>query len=257
MVGLGLSGLAFLLHALALRHGDLALVQPVIVSGIVFAVLIRSGLAHRFPPPRRTIVWLVLTCAGLALFLEARPATTDQTANMTNAVAVVATGGALALVATLAALRWAAARNKGILLATATGTLYGLVAGLVKVALASGNGMLSVLTSWPLGAMVVAGIWAVLLNQRAYQSANLWVTAPIVSIGEALVSIVFGVVVFDEGSRSTAAELLGQGLGLALIIAGVIKLASTQDDEADRSAPPKVEASSLLAASPDSGLGRG
>ena len=55
---------------------------------------------------------------------------------------------------------------------------------------------------------------------------------------EAMVSIVFGIVVFDEVARSTATELVGQGAGLALVIAGVIKLASTQDDEEGRRAVP-------------------
>ena len=229
--GLLLSGLAFVLHALALSQGGLALVQPVIVSGIVFAVLIRSGLAHSFPPPGRTVVWLLVTCAGLALFLESRPATVDRAADTTRAVLVLAVGGLLALVATILALRSKAGRLRGGLLAAATGTLYGLVAGLVKILFASEHGPLAVLTSWPLWTLIAAGVWAVLVNQRAYQSAKLWVTAPVVSIGEALVSITFGIIVFNEVSQSSVLQLIGQGTGLALVVAGVFRLASTQDDE--------------------------
>ena len=238
VVGLLLSGLGFGLHAVALTQGGLTLVQPVIVSGIVFAVLIRSGLARRFPPPRRTLVWLVLTCAGLALFLAARPGTTDRAANTSKAVMVLAVGGALALVATLLAQRGKAGRRRGVLLAAATGILYGLVAGDVKLVLGNGAGLLGTLTSWPLWTLVAAGLWAVLANQRAYQSTQLWVTAPVVSIGEAMVSIVFGIIVFNEISRSTPVQLLGQGAGLAVIVAGVIKLASAQDDEAEQETSP-------------------
>lgn len=229
VVGLLLSGLAFVLHAAALSQGGLALVQPVIVSGIVFAVLIRSGLEHRFPPPTRTVVWLVLTCAGLALFLESRPTTTDHSANMRTAVIVQIAGGVLALVATLLAQRGPAGRRRGILLAATTGVLYGLVAGDVKLVVSAEGSPIRALTSWPLWALLAAGIWAVVSNQRAYQSAQLWVTAPVVSIGEAMVAIAFGIIVFDEVSHSTASELLGQGVGLALVVAGVIKLASAVD----------------------------
>ena len=238
VVGLLLSGLGFALHAVALTQGGLTLVQPVIVSGIVFAVLIRSGLARRFPPPRRTLVWLVLTCAGLALFLVARPAATDRAANMSKAVMVLAVGGALALAATLLAQRGKAGRRRGVLLAATTGILYGLVAGDVKLVFGNGGGLLGTLMSWPLWTLVAAGLWAVLANQRAYQSTQLWVTAPVVSIGEAMVSIVFGIIVFDEISRSTPVQLLGQGAGLALIVAGVIKLASAEDEEAEQETSP-------------------
>lgn len=230
VIGLSLSGLAFVLHAVALSQGDLALVQPVIVSGIVFAVLIRSALEHHFPPPRRTVAWLILTCIGLATFLTARPASIDQQANEIRATFVLVAGGLVALVAMLLARRSQSSRRRGILLALATGTLYGLIAGDVKLVLARQNGFFGTLTSWPLWTLIGAGVWAVLMNQRAYQSAKLWVTAPVVSIGEALVSIAFGIVVFNEVSHSTPVELLGQGLGLALVALGVIKLASTQDD---------------------------
>lgn len=234
LIGLLLSGLAFILHAAALSKGGLALVQPVIVSGIVFAVLIRSGLERRFPPPRRTVVWLVLTCAGLALFLEARPAAIDQPANMGKAVLVQIVGAALALSASLLARRPNAGHSRGVLLAATTGVLYGLVAGDVKLVLANSGGLLGALTSWPLWALLAAGVCAVLVNQHAYQSTKLWVTAPLVSIGEALVSVGFGVIVFNEISHSTALELLGQAAGLALVITGVIKLASTQHDRTAR-----------------------
>lgn len=231
VVGLMLSGLAFVLHAVALSQGGLALVQPVIVSGIVFAVLIRSGLERRFPPPRRTVVWLVLTCAGLALFLESRPTTTAHAANMSKALVVQIAGGVLALLATLLAQRGTIGRRRGILLAATTGVLYGLVAGDVKLVVSADGSPIRALTSWPLWALLAAGLWAVVSNQRAYQSTQLWVTAPVVSIGEAMVAIVFGIIVFDEISHSTFIELLGQGAGLALVIAGVIKLASARDGQ--------------------------
>ena len=50
--GLLLSAVAFGLHALALSRGELALVQPVIVSGIVFAVLFGAALDRHRPAPR-------------------------------------------------------------------------------------------------------------------------------------------------------------------------------------------------------------
>jgi len=53
LIGLVLSAGAFSMHAVTLRFGNLAVVQPVIVSGIVFAVLLRAGLDRRLPPAER------------------------------------------------------------------------------------------------------------------------------------------------------------------------------------------------------------
>ncbi len=68
LVGAGLSATAFALHAVALKLGDLSLVQPVILSGIVFTVFARSAIERRLPS-RGEIGWVGLTWAGLALFV--------------------------------------------------------------------------------------------------------------------------------------------------------------------------------------------
>src|SRR3954447_21784618 len=96
LIRLGLWGIAFGLHAVALSRGALALVQPVIVSGIVFAVLIRAGLDRQLPR-RRTLVWLILTWAGLALFLLVRPPAATRGVHDTRALVLVITAAALSL----------------------------------------------------------------------------------------------------------------------------------------------------------------
>ena len=101
LCGFVLCGVAFALHAVALDHGDLALVQPVIVSGIVFAVLIRSDLERKLPRGS-TLVWLIVTWAGLALFLAVRPEITDSDPAMVAAVVFVSVVVVLAALAALA-----------------------------------------------------------------------------------------------------------------------------------------------------------
>ena len=68
LVGLVLSGVAFLLHVAALSHGSLAVVQPIVVTTIVFAVFVRSAL-DRTLPDRQEVLWAVCTWVGLALFV--------------------------------------------------------------------------------------------------------------------------------------------------------------------------------------------
>jgi drug/metabolite transporter (DMT)-like permease len=226
LAGLVLSAAAFGLHAAALSQGDLALVQPVIVSGIVFAVLIRSALARRLPP-RRTVTWLVLTWAGLALFLFIHPPGADRPGDLGRAGIVVGCGVGLAVVSMVMARLSSAERRRGLLLGAAAGVLFGLVAGAVKLVLSRVRTDPSgLLTYWPLWTLVVVGLWAVIVNQRAYQATRLSVTAPILNIAQVLVAIAFGAIVFDERLGSTPLVLLGEVVGLLLVGAGVVQLSS-------------------------------
>ena len=237
LVGLLLSAVAFALHAFALSRGDLALVQPVIVSGIVFAVVIRSALEHRLPDGR-TLVWLVVTWAGLALFLAVRPEAADSTAKNGLGAALVGVGVGVALLAVFVALRTRTTQLRGALLAGASGVLFGLVAGLVKLVLARfGDGFTAVLASWPLWALVVTGLAAVLLNQRAYQATRLSVTTPILNVAEVAVAITFGLLVLGEDPGQSTRVVLGEVAGLALVIAGVVKLASAEESQTSEPAP--------------------
>ncbi|GAA3568880.1 hypothetical protein GCM10022197_26430 [Microlunatus spumicola] len=241
LAGLGLSALAFALHAFALSRGDLALVQPIIVSGIVFAVVIRSALERRFPAAR-TLVWLVITWAGLALFLAVRPPTADQAPRNGLGAVLVVVGVVLALAGMAVASRTKTPQLRGAVLAGVAGLLFGLVAGLVKLVLARfGDGFTAVLGSWSLWALVVTGVWAVLLNQRAYQATRLSVTTPILNVVEVAVAIGFGLLVLGEDPGQSPAIVAGEVAGLALVITGVIKLASAEGPAVEGEPAPAAE----------------
>ena len=225
-VGLALSALAFGLHAIALDHGDLALVQPVIVSGIVFSVLIRAALDRRWPRGR-TMVWLLLTWAGLALLLVARPDAVTAASHTARAPIFVVSGAAAALLLLLAARHTSPNRRRGFLLAMAAGLLFGLVAGLVKLVLAlAAYGWQAVIESWSLWALAVVGIGAVLTNQRAYQATRISVTTPVLNIAQVLVAIGFGIVIFGEEPGSSLPVIAAESLGLIVILISVWRLAA-------------------------------
>lgn len=126
VIGIGLSVFAFCLHALAITLGALALVQPVVVSGIVFAVLIRAGLDRRLPS-RREVTWALVTWAGLASFIS-----------------VVHSGPAAE------PPRHGVALVFSVLALVAAGVLFGLVAGLLKIVTAMAvTAPVQMLLHWP------------------------------------------------------------------------------------------------------------
>ncbi len=68
LVGQVLGTMALVFHALALSSGPIALVQPLVISGIVLAVPVRAAIAHKLPP-RRDVVAVLIAAIGLATFL--------------------------------------------------------------------------------------------------------------------------------------------------------------------------------------------
>lgn len=169
-VGITLSIAAFGLHAVALGSGPLTLVQPLIISGVVFAVLFRAALDHRRPSGRE-LGWVALTWAGLVAFI-AGTAGTASTHPPQHAVLVT---GVLAVGAAAAARQGGRARTperRGLWLGVSAGILFGLVAAMIKltaIAIAAGPGTGLLAIGWPLAVMLLAGLAAVALNQRAYR----------------------------------------------------------------------------------------
>ncbi len=227
LVGILLSLVAFGLHGLALSRGGLALVQPIIVSGIVFAVLIRAGL-DRHRPDRQVIFWLLLTCVGLTLFISVRTDVPGSGFRRPAAYLLIAVVVAFSAALLLIAHRVRSPRIRGLLLGTAAGVLYGLVAGLLKlVTIQLGHGGLrAALSGGAMWALIVVGVVAILINQRAYQVTLLSITAPLLNIAEVMVAITFGLLVFGERFGESPLIFTAEVGGLLMMGIGIWRLAA-------------------------------
>lgn len=236
-LGLSLSTVAFALHAFALSRGLLAVVQPIIVSGLVFAVFARAALERRLPP-RVTIAWCIVTWAGLAAFIAVVRSGPEHAPNPTHAAWFVAVGVVATIVLVLAARRARVGEHRGMLFGAAAGILYGLVAGLVKLVLAQASPHLwQAVQHWSFWALLLVGAGAIALNQRAFQATRLSVSMPVVNIVNVLVSIAFGVVVFSERIFSSPTTVAGEVASLAVMAIGVRQLARQEGGSSEASPP--------------------
>ncbi len=226
LIGAGACAVAFALQAVALRLGAISVVQPILLSGIVFTVLLRPVLDRR-SPSFAEVGWVLLTWCGLALFILAVPRADDQPPVTGAALIMVAAGLAAVAVLALTARRVRGrALTRGLLLGCASGVLFGLVAGLLK--LTAGRleqGPLALATQWPTWVLIAVGGCAVLLNQRAYQETEMSVSTPVLNICQLLVSLAFGFVVFAEPLFSSPLGVLGELVGLTIMLFGVTTLA--------------------------------
>ncbi|MER6083260.1 DMT family transporter [Streptomyces sp. NPDC001833] len=220
----GVAGAA-VFQALALVNGPMALVQPLFMLELPFALLIAVPLMHRTPSPEgwRTIAVVV---AGLALLLaSAAPSGGRQQASMQRWIPVLAlTLGAIA-VTVLLVRSSSSPLFRAAALATGAAIGNALTAALMKSATGrlADDGLAAFLTAWQTYGFAATGITALLLLENSLQAGPLVASQPALTIGDAAVSLLLGVTLFDESVR-TGWWLLPEVAGAGLILWGVTRL---------------------------------
>lgn len=228
LVGQVLALMSFCLHAYALHVGVLALVQPIVVSGIVFAVPIRAALSRHLPP-RGEVSAVIITAVGLATLLVAAGDMSSGGQPPNRVLALVMTVGLVGLAATayLCVGRADTAAVRAGLCGITAGILFGLVSGMVKLTLdLLDNGVPGPLSLWPIPTMALLGLSGVAVNQRAYRLGALSASMPILNIVNVGVALTLGLLVFHEVPAHTPAALLGQAFALVCICFGLVKLSA-------------------------------
>lgn len=231
LVGQVLAVVGFAVHAAALHYGPIALVQPIVISGIVFAVPLRAAISRRLPS-RREVKAVSVTALGLAVFLVASDPTPGRHAGLGAAPATLTVLGVLVALATgLAARLGHQPLRSAFLLGVASGVLFGLVAGLLKLTLQelADGGVTRLLTVWPTWVLVLVGGAGVLGNQLAYRAARLSGSMPVLNIVDGMVALAFGYIVFREVPRHSPLYLGIEIVALGCIAVGLWLLAQVED----------------------------
>lgn len=223
LLGMLASLLGLALHALALGAGTLTLVQPIVVSGLVFSFVFRSALDRRLPPPH-ALAWVSVTAVGLAVFLLGANSARSSDHLNEPAALIVLTGGAIIAIGTCIASVRADPIVAGLLLGLSAGVVFGLIAGTLKATTTTAsNGTL--FSSWPIYALLPLGTAGFLLNQRTYHRASLASSLPALNVANPVVAVLFGILVFQERPSDQPAAILAQALGLITVLLGIIVLA--------------------------------
>ncbi|MDQ0793121.1 DMT family transporter [Streptomyces sp. B1I3] len=226
LAGIALVVVAAVCQAVALATGPIAVVQPIFVIELP-ATLLLAGFVMRVRMPRS--VWLGVGAVTLGLALGMASAApvggSDSVRGAAWVPALVLTGlFEAALIVAALGLR---GNPRAALLGLAAACGYALTAALMKDAMArleAGDGLTSLLTAWQLYATAVAGVGALYLLQNALQAGTLVAVQPMLTLGDALISVLYGVTLFGERLR-TGWWLLPQLTGVALIAVGCVVLA--------------------------------
>jgi len=235
LAAIACDAVALTLQAWALHVGALAVVQPMLASGLVFAVLLRQLHAHH-QITRREVGWTIVLSAALGLFLALATAgnagLVSGKADRTPAIVSGAVGLVLAAACIELGRRQRHAGRTAALLGVAVGVIYAATAALLKaVTDIIARHPANILASWQLYALVVLGGGGLLLNQLAFQAGPFVASLPATATVDPLLSIVVGVSVYDEHIRSGP----GSGIALAalLLVLGVAVIQLARDSAPD------------------------
>ena len=218
------SGYAF--QALALTWGSLILVQPLLVSALLFALPMSARLAHRRVTPHDWVWALVLTF-GLATFVMVARVHPGNYRPL-PAVWILATVLCVTVVGACVVIgARTEGRRRALLIATAVGVLFGVVSVLTKVTVQrlDEEGLWGTLEVPAPYLVVILGVAATLLQQSAFHAGALQTSVPTMLVLEPLVAVSLGVIVLGEALAVTDPVKIGLlAVAVAAMAAATIAL---------------------------------
>ena len=225
---LGFGGLvgSFILQAIALGLGELSAVEPIITLEVPLTVLVASRVfGGRVGRAEWTSIF-VMTAGMITLIAALNPQPGDETHVNHLTYRAGRRGTAATIVALVLASRRGSQFWRTAFLGAAAGTCFGLTATLVKetVTQLSEHGVLGVVTTWQTYIAVGFGVLGVVIMQWALHTGPLLAAQPGFTLMDPLVSILWGVLVYNEMTR-TGSWLVLATVGGAAIGAGVAMLA--------------------------------
>jgi drug/metabolite transporter (DMT)-like permease len=227
LIAIGANVVGFILQVVALAYGSLALVQPLLVCDLLFAVLIAWYLRGRAsePQPNMKPIWagVAITTVGLAGFLAIGQPTPGHTQARLDMLAPLAIGYVVVVGACLVV----ANRNRGLqplALALGCGVSYGVAAFVIKLLTSEfGGGLGEIFTNWPIYVFAVVGPAGFVLNQNALQQGTLLAPVQaIISVADPVISIALGVAWLDVRLRSSPGAIAGEIISFLLLTVGII-----------------------------------
>lgn len=221
----GLVG-SFVLQAVALGLGQLSAVEPIITLEVPLTLLVAS---RTFGARLRHVEWtgiFLMTGGMIALVAMLNPEPGNET-DISSTLYLLAGSMTAATIAVLVGISFRGGHIwRTACLGAAAGTSFGLTATFIKETIAQGDarGVFGVLSTWQTYVAVGFGVAGLVFMQWALHEGPLLAAQPGFTLMDPLVSILWGVLVFEETTR-TGFWLIPATAGAILVGVGVVVLA--------------------------------
>src|SRR3984885_14882698 len=202
LAGIASDAVGFIAQAAALRFGQLAVVQPLLVLSVVFALPLGARLGNQRVGRSEASLsqWVI---AGIACAAACAPLS-------------------------LLGRRGSAARRAAFL-GAAAGILFGLTAALTKSVVDELHlGVVHVIASWEPYALAGVGYVSMTFNQLALNTGALAATIASSTALDPIVSVALGLTLFDEHLHASSLQAAGAFAALAAALVGVTVLARAE-----------------------------
>jgi drug/metabolite transporter (DMT)-like permease len=228
LCGLGAMLCGYVLQAVALGSGPIALVQPIVATELAFALPLAMWSGHMRASPRE---WLGIAgvVGGVTLFVvTASPRSGQADPGPLLWLCILAPAAAvIGIVLRLAS--GPPSPRRAAMLAVNAGICFALVSVLTKSTVhLAGHGAGVLLSHFEPYALVCVGIMAFLFSQSAFQAAPIINSMPIHDLLEPVLAVLIGATALDEGLASTGIHPLLEASGALVACVGVVVLARSK-----------------------------
>ncbi|GAA1076033.1 DMT family transporter [Nocardiopsis metallicus] len=234
LIGSGAAVLGACLHLIALSGAPLTIIQPIGVTGLLFAIVL-SAAFNRQRVRVSQILAGIAVMVGLVGVLVAFPHGTDLPVLSTGTALWLAGGVAAAGLAVYLTAHWMPSGMRALMLAAAGGAALGTTSGLARVITANAVQDPLHIFSWLTLLAGVTAVFGALLLQNAYRTGHFAAAYATLLIADPVVGVGIGALLLGEGVPDTPVEQVGAALFALLAFAGTVALARSRhrNPEAD------------------------
>ena len=230
----------YLFQAGALDRGRLSVIQPLLVTTVVFALPLGYFLTKQHVG-RREVIGALVIILGLGLFVYfGDPAGGKENAPNDEWAIAIGVLVALSVVLLLVGGRGGLSM-KAAVYGTVAGLMFGLSSALTKPTLDYLHESVSTMLShWECYALAIAGVGGFVLQQVSLGTGRLAPSVATVSVANPLVGILLGILLLDERLSRPAWHVVLAVLGLALALVGAVVISLAREAGKDELAVPDV-----------------
>jgi len=238
LTGWGVNLAGFCAQAIALHFGSTALVQPLLVTQLVFTIVLGTvGTGRR--PARMDLLGGVAVSAGLAVLFTVPGAIPPEGAPSRPRILLAGLIAAPAIVVLSRAAWLRAGPVRATLLGVCAGLCFAATAVLIKLTTADlvDRGVAATAVDWPGYALAGSTLLGLVLEQRAFAAGSLPAAMTAMTMTNPIASYLVAALAFETLPPRTAAAFAAVSFSVLLLTAGVALLsrsahAARRHDEA-------------------------
>lgn len=226
-IGVVAEALAAVLEVVALYFGSLIIVEPLLMTNLIFLMAI---LQRKYNIAISPIEWTGAIAIGLgvSLFLivsKPKPGIPSYGLIWLAPTIIVAT---LITLGAIITRRLKQPERRGAAGAITAGLSLGLTAALTRLAIVElHNGIYIFFTHWPIYALISSAVVSVIAIQVGYASGPLKITQPVLEVVSPVVSILIVLLVFRNSISLTPLSIALESVSFIVAASGVVILGSS------------------------------